>query len=170
MKKITRRQFIKRGILASIILGLLDAYWFEFYFIKWNEFDTSKKEDSKVKVVQLSDLHLNKIRYYHKSIARGINKIKPDVLVITGDAVDKVGKIEALNDFLQLIDFEIKKIAIIGNWEYWGRVDFQKLKRVYIQNNCELLINENRTLIIRNRKIAIILNEATIPNSSNNLL
>jgi predicted MPP superfamily phosphohydrolase len=156
MKKITRRQFIKRGILTSLILGLLDSFWFEIYFIKWNEFDISKQEDSKIKIMQLSDLHFNKLRSYHKSIAKEINKVEPDLLVITGDVVDKVGKIDALNEFLQLINFKIKKFAITGNWEYWGRVDLQKLKVIYTENNCELLINENRTLTIKNRKIAII--------------
>ncbi len=156
MKKFSRRKFIKRGILASIGLILLDAFWFERYIIDWNYFDISKSEENKVKIIQISDLHFDQLQYFHKSIAKKINSIKPDLLFITGDSVDNTQKINALNEFLQLIDYSIPKYAITGNWEYWGNVDLTKLKSVYSQNNCELLINENRTISIRNREISII--------------
>jgi uncharacterized protein len=156
MTKITRRKFIKRGILASIGLVLLDLLWFEKYVIDWNYFDISKSDKNKIKVIQISDLHFNQLKYFHKSIAKKINLIKPDLIFITGDSVDKTEKIESLNEFLELIDKSIQKYAITGNWEYWGNVNLTKLKKVYSKNNCELLINENRTISIRNREISMI--------------
>ena len=156
MINLTRRKFIKRGILASIGLVLLDSLWFEKYVIDWNYFDISKSEKNKIKIIQISDLHFDQLRYFHKSIAKKINAIKPDLIFITGDTVDKTEKIKPLNEFLQLIDYSIKKYAITGNWEYWGKVNLTKLKNIYSQNNCELLINENRTISIKNREISII--------------
>lgn len=156
MKNFTRRKFIKRGILASIGLVLLDSFWFERYIIDWNCFDISKSGNNKIKIIQISDLHFDQLRYFHKSIAKKINSIKPDLILITGDSVDKTEKIDALDEFLKLIDNSIQKYAITGNWEYWGKVNLNKLKKVYSKNKCELLINENRTIIIRNRKISII--------------
>ncbi len=156
MVKITRRKFIKRGILASIGLVLLDSLWFEKYIIDWNYFDISKSSKNKIRVIQISDLHFNKLRSFHKSIARKINSLKPDLIFITGDSVDKTENIDSLNSFLKLIDESIKKYAITGNWEYWGNVDLTKLSKAYSTNNCELLINENRTISIRNREISII--------------
>jgi predicted MPP superfamily phosphohydrolase len=61
-----------------------------------------------------------------------------------------------LNEFLELIDNSIKKYAITGNWEYWGNVNLTELKNMYSKNNCELLINENRLISIKNRDISII--------------
>lgn len=156
MTKLSRKKFIKRGILALIGLVLLDSFWFEKYIIDWNYFDISKSEKDKIKIIQISDLHFDQLRYFHKSIAKKINSIKPDLIFITGDSVDKTEKIDSLNEFLQLIDNSIKKYAITGNWEYWGKVDLTKLKNTYSKNNCELLINENRTVSIKNRKISII--------------
>jgi len=156
MKSLTRRKFIKRGIFASIGLILLDSLWFEKYVIDWNYFDISNSENDKIKIIQISDLHFHKLRYFHKSIAKKVNSIKPDLIFITGDSVDKKGKLNSLNEFLELIDSPIKKYAITGNWEYWGNVNLAKLKKVYSKNNCELLINENRTISIRNREISII--------------
>lgn len=156
MTNFSRRKFIKRGIFASIGLILLDSFWFEKYVVDWNYFDISKREDNKIKIIQISDLHFDQLRYFHKSIAKKINRIKPDLLCITGDAVDKTEKIESLGEFLGLIDKSIQKYAITGNWEYWGNVNLTKLKNIYSNNNCELLINENRTVSIRNREISII--------------
>ena len=156
MTKFNRRKFIKRGVLASIGLVLLDSFWFEKYIIDWNHFDISKSDHNKIKIIQISDLHFDKLRYFHKSIAKKINSIKPDLIFITGDSVDKTENINPLNEFLNLIDNSIQKYAITGNWEYWGNVNLSKLQDVYSKNNCELLINENRTISIRNREISII--------------
>lgn len=155
MTKLTRRKFIKSGVLATIGLFFLDAFWFEKYVIEWNYFNISKS-NNKIKIIQISDLHFNKLRYFHKSIAKKINSIKPDLICITGDSVDKNEHIESLNLFLELIDNSIQKYAITGNWEYWGGVNLAELKNVYAKNNCELLINENRTITIKNRDISII--------------
>ncbi len=156
MTNLTRRKFIKRGILASIGLVLLDSLWFEKYVIDWNYFDISKSENDKIKIIQISDLHFDQLKYFHKSIAKKINSIKPDLIFITGDSVDSTEKIKPLDEFLELIDNSIKKYAITGNWEYWGNVNLNELKSIYSKNNCELLINENRTISIKNREISII--------------
>jgi len=156
VKKLTRRKLLKGGVLASIGFLLLDSLWFEKYVIDWNYFDVSENSDDKIKIIQISDLHYDTLRYFHKSIAKRINSSKPDLVFITGDSVDKAEKVEELNDFLKLIDSRIQKYAITGNWEYWGNVDLDKLKEIYQRNNCVLLINENRTLKIKNRGFSVI--------------
>ena len=156
MKKATRRKLIKGGIWASVALVLLDALWHEKNNIEWNYFDISKTSKNRIKIIQISDLHLNEIRSFHKYIAQKINALQPDLVFITGDSVNNTENIAALNTFLELIDNSIKKYAILGNWEYWGKVDLQKLQQVYAKNNCDLLINENRTVSIRDRELSII--------------
>lgn len=156
MKKVTRRKFIRRGILAAIGLVLLDSLWFERYFIDWNFFNLAKDQDKKIKIIQISDLHLDSLRSFHRSIARKINEQDPDLILFTGDSIDNPEKLETLDEFLKLIHHSIRKFAILGNWEYWGGVDLSKLNDVYNQNNCELLVNQNSSLFIRNREISII--------------
>lgn len=156
MTRLTRRKLIKRGILALIGLLFIDSLWFEKYIIDWNYFDISKDAKNKIKIIQISDLHFYSLQYFHRTIAKRINFIKPDLILITGDSIDKENRVNSLNEFLQLIDNSIQKYAITGNWEYWGNVDLNKLKEIYLNNNCELLINENRNLTIKNRKISIV--------------
>lgn len=156
MKKISRKKFIRTGILAAISFVLLDSLWFEKYVIDWNYFDLAIDRKNKIKIIQISDLHFDTLRYFHKSIANKINLLNPDLIFITGDSVDKTEKIDLLNDFLCLIDKSIIKFAITGNWEYWGNVDLMKLKKIYKKNNCDFLINENKIINIRNREVSII--------------
>ena len=142
--------------MAVIGFLLLDILWFEKYVIDWNYFDVSNSNKNKIKIIQISDLHFDQLRYFHKSIAKKINLIQPDLIFITGDSVDKTEKIEGLEKFLKLIDKSILKYAITGNWEYWGNVDLKRLKKAYSRYNCELLINQNRTISIKDREISII--------------
>jgi len=60
-----------------------------------------------------------------------------------------------LSNFLRLIDFAIKKVAILGNWEYWGRVNLEVLKQVYDSNNCDLLINDSKRYIFADKTISV---------------
>lgn len=154
--KMNRKQFIK-GSLASLIgFAVVDAFWLERDFIDWTSFDISKNSCNKIKIIQISDLHLDDFNSVHKKIAAKINLMKPDLIMITGDTIAKTMHINSLDEFLKLIDHSIVKFAITGNWEYWGNVNLSMLRKTYLQNNCELLINQNRIVTIKERNISII--------------
>ncbi|MFK5973839.1 MAG: metallophosphoesterase [Flavobacteriaceae bacterium] len=154
--KFNRRSFILKLVLGIIGLVVIDAFWLEKYFIEWKTFDISNGEIDIIKAIQLSDLHLQEIKSFHRSIAERINQERPDVVFITGDTITRKNKISLLNDFLDLLDNSILKIAILGNKEYSGRVDIKLLKKTYSEHNCVLLINESYVLHTKNRKINIL--------------
>ncbi|MFO0435676.1 MAG: metallophosphoesterase [Sphingobacteriaceae bacterium] len=153
----TRRKFIKAGLLASFGFILLDSFWFEKYFIETNEFCLGNSTDNNydLKIIQISDLHLQSFNSQLKKLAKNINEQKPDLIFITGDSVDNKKNVFILNQFLGAIDKSIKKFAILGNWEYWGNVDLEELRLTYSENNCELLINNSRQLTFKNKTISI---------------
>ena len=155
MTQLTRRGFIKRVVFGVIGIILLDSLWFEKYIIDWNYFDISEGQN-KLKIIQISDLHIKEVRSFHKSIAKKINDLNPDYVFITGDSLDATEKIKELDAFLNLITISIPKFAITGNWEYWGNVDLDKLKEVYSNHNCKLLINQNEVIRKNTRIISII--------------
>ena len=154
--QITRRKFIGAALLTGGAL-FTDAYWVERYFIEKNEFyfGSATSKTSNLKVVQLTDLHLNSLTYQLKELAALLNKMQPDLIVITGDAIDKSYNIPLLNKFLELIDKSIQKVAILGNWEYQAAVNLQDLKTMYAGHNCELLINETRQYTFHQKTISI---------------
>lgn len=154
--KLNRRGFILKLVLGIIGLVVIDAYWLEKYFIEWKTFDVSNRKINKIKAIQLSDLHLRGIKSFHKSIAERINRELPDVVFITGDAITRKKQIPLLNNFMNLMDDNILKIAILGNKEYSGRVDLNLLKKTYRNHNCILLVNESYVLHTKKRKINIL--------------
>lgn len=155
--QITRRKFIRNGFLITAGALFTDSFWIERYFIETNEFyiGTATKNTHNLKVVQISDLHLHAITYQLKQLANQLNKLQPDLILITGDAIDKAKNLSLLNDFLQLINKEIKKVAVLGNWEYQAKIDFIELEKVYIANNCDLLINQTKQYAFQNKTISI---------------
>ncbi len=155
-EKLNRRKFVFRGLLLSLGLVFSDAFWLEKVWIDWKLFDISKRADSKISIIQLSDLHLKTVKSVHRNIAKRINRKNPDLLLITGDSLDQPDSLNALNTFLSMIDISIPKFAILGNWEYWGNVDIIQLKEVYQQHNCKLLVNENYALSLKQRTVVII--------------
>lgn len=152
----TRRKFIKSGIALGITAVILDSLLLERVFIEVNEFkDVLKKPNMGIKILQISDLHLNSLSFYHKWIIKKINLIQPDLIVITGDSIDKAENLKLLNDFMQLLDAKIKKVAILGNWEYWGEVNLKDLRKIYSLHNCDLLINETKQYTFRGKTITV---------------
>ena len=153
----TRRRFIKTGILVGTGLLLVDAIWFEKFFIEIKEFylGNSSSEHTDIRLVQVSDLHIQNLSYQLKLLTKKINKISPDLVLITGDVVDDPKKLSVLEKFLGRIDKNIKKVAILGNWEYWGGIGIKNLESLYNRYNCDLLINSSRQYFFRNKSISI---------------
>lgn len=142
--------------IGVIGLLLLDIFWFEKYIIRWPEYDISDSDTGRIKLIQLSDLHIEEVKSFHRSIAKRINKEKPDLLLITGDSVNYPRLLPVFNAFLGLIDLSIQKVAIMGNKEYDGNVDINSLKKVFENQNGKLLINENLVFKTKNRELNII--------------
>jgi hypothetical protein len=71
-------------------------------------------------IVQLTDLHVGRTirREFVERLVRTTNKLKPDVVVITGDLVDlSIERIK--NDLYPLKDLEAPTYYILGNHEYF---------------------------------------------------
>lgn len=156
--KLTRRKFIIGGIWATLGALLADAFWFERFFIETNEYFLKgvNSTTDNIKILQISDLHLREISSTMKNLAKKINLLKPDLICLTGDVIDDPQYLAVLDDFLKLIDFEIKKIAITGNWEYQGIVSRDELRVIYSKHNCEFLINENTQVLLKGKSISVI--------------
>tara|TARA_R110000868_G_scaffold175564_1_gene412660 strand:- start:15295 stop:16119 length:825 start_codon:yes stop_codon:yes gene_type:complete len=157
--KIGRRSFlIKLSLVITGLIGLiaLDGFWFEKYIIDWTEFDISEGKKNKIKIIQLSDLHIQELKSFHKSIASRINKEQPDVIVFTGDSVTRTSRLRVLEQLLMLIDPKYLKIAILGNKEHDGKIPIEDLNSLFKKYNGLVLVNENYTLKKGNREINII--------------
>lgn len=145
MKKFSRRAFIIDLFTLTAGTFLLDAFWLEKFFIETREFylNGATPEGRNIKLVQISDLHLQSISLQHKLLAERINKLNPDLILFTGDSIDRRKRQDLFDKYMGLFKHEIKKVAILGNREYKGGVDLEILKDIYIRHNCDLLVNES---------------------------
>ena len=108
-----------------------------------------------LKIVHFSDLHYNRAITLSKvkDIINEINMINPDIVVFTGDLVDKDATITNkdyanLTNTLEKINAKYGKYAIMGNHDYYK--DSEKIINVYtdsgfkyLDNNYDLIYSKN---------------------------
>jgi uncharacterized protein len=108
-----------------------------------------------ITIAQVSDLHTSNFGSVEKNTLTALSRVRPDVIVITGDAIDEAGSLPALNDFLQQLPRALK-IAVLGNWEYWADVELAQLRAVYDKNDVTLLVNDCMSVRTSGTVISII--------------
>ncbi len=150
----TLRQTITATIVAitALIYSLLiEPQWIEV---------TRHSKDiglgvSEITIAQVSDLHTSSLGRAEKNTLTALREVRPDVIVITGDAIDDRGSLPALDSFLKQLPTAVK-IATLGNWEYWAEVDLEELRDVYSKNGVTLLVNDCMTVSAKGAVINVI--------------
>jgi predicted MPP superfamily phosphohydrolase len=96
----------------------------------------------RLRIAQISDLHLLGGAVVEEAVLREVNATPPDLLVLTGDMVDRRERLSALDAFLGQLEKRSDKWAILGNHEYWSGLNLQELRRIYAKHRVTLLVNE----------------------------
>ena len=126
---INKRGLIFSSIVISILLAGFVIYgiWIEPYRIEIHHIWI---HDSKLGtilknriIVQLSDLHINKIGKREYNVLRILDDIKPDIIFLTGDYVKWRG------DYEEALIFLSRLKANIGIWGVLGDYDYSRSRR-----------------------------------------
>mgnify|MGYP004497493231 FL=1 len=142
-------------IILSIILGILGIIFYS-RFIETSLFETKEYKISNVnlandfsglKIIHISDIHYGRITSTKmiKKIIKEVNLIKPDIIVITGDLIDKDATltekdISFLKDSLAKLESKYGKYSIYGNHDItYSR---EKIEEIYKYSNFKLLVND----------------------------
>lgn len=130
------------SLLLVVTLLTLYAWKIEPNQLKVQHETINPPGKSSLTLLQISDLHIKRIsRLHHKIIAEtAVNK--PDIIVLTGDAIDDIGALDTLSTFLQMLPDNTPVYAVMGNWEYWAGFSPQALTQFYLDHKVKLLINE----------------------------
>ncbi len=105
-----------------------------------------------VKVVQISDILMDSLNKSDlKNISKNINKIKPDILVFTGDLKKEKHslskeEIDVLEDFFKGLSSTIGRFAVIGN------NDDDSFKVIMENSNFEVLDNVEKILYYKDNE------------------
>lgn len=76
---------------------------------------------SRLKIAQLSDLHITKIGGLESRILRALQDEAPDLIVITGDVLADQIAIDDARIFLRQLNAPLGVYMVDGNWDHWMR-------------------------------------------------
>ncbi len=148
----------KRKIIKIIIKAIAFLLIFSFVFYSYTTYISTVKievreysiADEKIpttfnglKIIQLSDIHYGSTIFIDKikEIKKMTNIRKPDIVVFTGDLLDKTYNLSA-KEQESLIN-ELKDIkASLGKYAIFGDEDNEKISTIFNQSNFTILRND----------------------------
>jgi len=107
-----------------------------------------------VRLAQISDLHMATFTPFFREVAARLHDLRPDVLLFTGDMIERTAGLPALTAFLAECP-EVPSFAILGNWERWSGVSLDALRRIYDRRGTELLVNRSMDVALGGRRLRI---------------
>ncbi|MBD0258304.1 MAG: metallophosphoesterase [Cytophagales bacterium] len=153
---------LQKGILTGIAGALAGGFAYaahgELNQLEVTEYAIGKPErgGTPLRLLHLSDLHL---RYHlgprHLRLLETVRRLRPDLILLTGDAVDQWGTAFPLDRFLQGLPAEVPKAAILGNHDYKSGIDIPTFRRLYAHYNGALLVNESVTYAFGNTRLVV---------------
>lgn len=137
---------LRFGIVTLFLLGLGSCA-----MTGYRTQDLSQGSPTPIRLVQISDLHLKRKDALYDAVLQRVQDLKPDLLVLTGDMVEKAADLPLLKEFLTKLNPQYPAFAILGNWEYKAGVNHQELRELLKDRGVELLINQDVQLQIHDR-------------------
>jgi len=155
------KRILKWGIIGGSTVSaylLLKALLLEKYFFEVKFFDIGKTTSiKKVKLLFLTDLHFRKWLWpFHKKLAKKVNELKPDLILVSGDIIDESGTTNAAaKDFFNLLGYSIPKAVILGNHDHKNKVSIESYLEIFKESNCTFLVNKSETFNIGETRIVV---------------
>jgi len=100
------------------------------------------------RIVQLSDLHLERIGRREHAMMEQIREAKPQLIVLTGDYMNVREGAVALDEILRALEAPFGVVGIEGNWDTkFGLADiFRRAKATYLLDDTLVLERDGRRL------------------------
>jgi predicted MPP superfamily phosphohydrolase len=108
-----------------------------------------------IRLVQISDLHLKAFGTHEQGLVTQLVALHPDVVVLSGDAVDRTDAQPLLKALVQAFA-PVPVLLVPGNWEHWSGLDFIALQSMLSSSGGQLLLNERWSLSRPDRNLVII--------------
>lgn len=150
-RKLTRRKWIKRALLAAPVLSALNAFWWEPTWLKVSRPKLSLP-DAKTHIVHLTDLHHKGNRDWLEKVVQTINRLEPHVVCFTGDLVEDKAFLPETLEILSAIKAPI--LGVPGNHDDWSGINFADVKKSFQKSGGDWL--EDASVTMHNGRLAIV--------------
>ena len=127
------------GMLVTLYAWLGEPGWIE---VTRHVVGVPRAGATPLRIVQIADLHLHDLGGRERRLAAAIRDVRPDLLVLGGDLVDRPDGLPLLDGFLALLPAGLRGVAVPGNREYWGGIERDELRRLLVRRGVTLLVNE----------------------------
>ncbi len=155
-KGMSRRRFLSLGMTGIAGTVVADTVWYEPQALQVERITLpTSSPGGKVRLLQISDLHLSNFNSYFAKVAKQVADLQPDLIVLTGDYLEQERNIRGVLSFLKELKATHGIYAVQGNWEYWSRLEGENLRRHFAGVGVKLLINERADLEINGRALSI---------------
>jgi predicted MPP superfamily phosphohydrolase len=121
--------------------------------------DHSEQFVPTLKILQLSDLHLENISISPEQLYEKLRKERIDLIALTGDFLDRKRTIPKLIPYLEVLNKLNAKYgiyAILGNHDYLLRKNLSTLVDTLEKYNCKVLKNTNEMITVHGKLLNII--------------
>lgn len=96
-----------------------------------------------VKIVQISDLHVEKLRVSPERLRNLVERERPDYIFLTGDYTQRLKYVSKVDMYLQqLLQVGVPIYAVLGNHDYRLKRNMWKLLDTFKKNGIPVLRNE----------------------------
>ena len=113
-------------VLSPIVLGPLIYFYATYLEPNWIQVRTLTVKDShfherlrELKIVQISDLHIEKVGYRERRLVSIVNSLDPDVILINGDFINGKEGWESAFQVLKQLRSQNGIYTILGNTDYY---------------------------------------------------
>ncbi|HHW36454.1 MAG TPA: metallophosphoesterase [Bacillales bacterium] len=139
------------SMMAGVTLGVATKIYYDTNFFKLNrvEFQSNKIPDgTEFTILQISDLHNKVFRSNNEDLIRTVNKINANIVVITGDLIDRRTKnLKDVLYFIKNITTVHKKVFYVSGNHEWANPLCEKLLDGLEGRNVMILDNQNTKLV-----------------------
>lgn len=153
-------------IIALIIFSCIIYFFYKGYrntqemVINHIKISNSDQSGQPLKILHLSDLHLENVSISPEQLFESLKKHPIDLIALTGDFLDRKRSIPKLIPYLHIfnqLNPTYGTYAVFGNHDYFLRKpNFLKLKNVLEEHGCKTMQNENDAIIINGKRLNII--------------
>ncbi|BBE31573.1 phosphohydrolase [Tepiditoga spiralis] len=144
--------------MKKILLFLFLIVFYVFFIepslivVKKNINFIKKDIKENIKIVDISDLHITNYYFFHDIVLNKIKKIKPDIILYTGDTLKKSSDENSIHKFFLKLNKIAPVYAIYGNWDYY---DIKKLNSAYNGTNISIVDGITKEIYIKKNKFLI---------------
>ncbi len=163
---------LAKANFVAVILSLIICGYATYSATKLpntTEFNiVSDKITANLKIVQMSDLHLNRNSSITKikKLVTQVNALTPDVIVLTGDIIDdEIGKITPYLNELRELSAPYGIYSVMGNQEF--AYNIYEAKKALDENKMTMLFNGGKDIKISNVFIAGVPDYNSMPERIN---